>query len=154
MTVTAWRMYKPRYAASAFTGEGARAYGGRWNSPGTRMIYTAGTASLAALELLVHLQSRQVLESYWLCPVTIDARNVQTLRVSDLPPNWRANSGRDALRRLGDAWIESGSSAVLRVPSVIIATEFNYLVNPAHRQFSKIKIGRHRKFRFDPRLMK
>ena len=57
MSITAWRIVRARFADSAFDGEGARRYGGRWNSRGTRMVYTAGSQALAALEMLVHLDA-------------------------------------------------------------------------------------------------
>ena len=127
MRLSAWRIFKPKHAATAWTGEGARLYGGRWNSNGSAVVYTAGNAPLAALELLVHLASHQVLESYYLCEVTFDESLVEHVR---------------------------RSSVVLRVPSVIIESEFNFLLNPGHPDFSRVRVGRPRRFRFDPRVLK
>ena len=67
MSIAAWRIFKPKHAAMAFTGEGARQFGGRWNSKGTAIVYTAGSAALAALEMLVHIASHELLEAYQLC---------------------------------------------------------------------------------------
>lgn len=154
MTVTAWRLFKTKHVATAFTGEGARLYGGRWNSKGTAVVYTAGTASLAALELLVHLSSHQILESYVLCSVTFDEALVEQISPSDLPRGWQSDPAPLELRQVGDAWIATGAAAVLRVPSAIISNEFNYLLNPAHPDFDQVDIGPARPFRFDRRLVK
>lgn len=153
MKLTAWRIFKGKHTASAFTGDCARRFGGRWNSKGTAVIYTAGTASLAILELLVHLSSHQLLETYRLCEVTFDDELVQAIVSADLPPNWRSDPAPLELRQLGDQWIAGESSAVLRVPSVIVETEVNYLLNPAHPDFRSIHIGRPSPYQFDPRLI-
>ena len=154
MSVTAWRIFKPKHAAAAFTGEGARLYGGRWNSKGTAVVYAAGSAALAALELLIHLASQQILDLYQLRDVTFDEKLVEEVRHSDLPANWRSDPAPRALTEVGDIWIASQASVVLRVPSVVIDTEFNYLLNPAHPDFPRFQIGRARDFRLDPRLLK
>lgn len=80
--------------------------------------------------------------------------SVTKVRDSDLPANWRSDPAPHALKQLGDTWMASQASAVLRVPNVIIDTESNYLLNPAHRDFSRVQIGRARPFRLDPRLVK
>jgi RES domain-containing protein len=147
-------MFKPKHAATAFTGEGARLYGGRWNSKGIAVVYTAGNAALAALELLVHLASHQLLESYRLCSVTFDDTLVEEIGYSDLPRNWRSDPAPLALKQIGDVWVVSQASAVLQVPSVIVDSEFNYLLNPAHPDFPRIQIGTAKDFRFDSRLLK
>jgi RES domain-containing protein len=152
--LTAWRITKRKYAARAFTGEGARRFGGRWNSKGTVVVYTAGSCSLSALEMLVHLESHQILEAYAVAEVTFDSRLMQTIDHGKLPKDWRAEPAPIQLKAIGDRWIAEGLCAVLRVPSVIIETEFNYLLNPNHHDFRKIVIGPNRSFSFDPRLAK
>jgi RES domain-containing protein len=151
---TGWRIYQAKHSASAFTGEGARLYGGRWNSPGTAVVYLAGSASLAALELLVHLSSPQVLQTYSLCEVKFDEQQVQNTALADLPSDWWSSPPPFAIRQLGDAWAAAKSSLLLRVPSAIIDHEFNYLLNPAHSDFPTVQIGTARAYRFDPRLIK
>jgi RES domain-containing protein len=153
MMITAWRIYRKRHAKTAFTGEGARLFGGRWNSPGCAVIYLAQSQSLAALEMLVHLEQADAMKHYLVCPVTFSQTLVETMNISDLPANWRKDPAPAALRRIGDEWIDSGRSAVLGVPSAIVAAENNYLLNPAHSDFSKVKIGTPQQFRFDRRLM-
>jgi RES domain-containing protein len=150
----AWRIVKTRHAAAAFDGEGARQFGGRWNSPGTRMVYGSESLSLAALELLVNLESGDLLGAYTAFPVAFPDGIVQTLDPSSLPANWRDYPPPVALQLLGDQWIAGLASAVLRVPSVVVEHEQNLLLNPAHPHFSRITIGKPRPFRFDPRLRK
>lgn len=151
---TVWRIFKPKYAPAAFTGEGARLYGGRWNNPGTPVVYTAGSASLAALEMLVHLSAQQVLSAYQICEATFDDAIVLALKAADLLEDWRSDPAPFELKQLGDAWIANRDSAVLRVPSAIIDTEQNYLLNPAHDDFAEIQFGAPRDFLFDERLAK
>ena len=152
MSVRAWRVVKGQHKGTAFDGEGARRYGGRWNNPGKRMIYAAETASLALLELLVHIDS-SLLPSYTLFPVDFDKSLVSTVEPSKLPRNWRAYPGPAALKSMGDEWIEALSSPVLKVPSVIVPHEWNYLFNPEHSKFSSLKIGGAVALGIDPRLL-
>jgi RES domain-containing protein len=142
---------KEKLKDTAFDGEGARRYGGRWNNPGKRMIYAAETASLALLELLVHIDS-SLLPSYTLFPVDFDHSLVSTVEPSKLPRNWRTYPGPAALKSMGDEWLESLSSPVLKVPSVIVPHEWNYLFNPEHSKFSSLKIGAAVSLEMDPRL--
>jgi RES domain-containing protein len=125
LKITAWRIFKRRYKASAFTGEGARLFGGRWNSKGSAVVYTSASPSLATLKMLVHLQRHELVGPYLLAPVTFDRSLVQTL--PKLPSNWRRYPAPPALQKLGDRWIEEGMFAVLRVPNVIIPAEANFL---------------------------
>jgi RES domain-containing protein len=134
----AWRIIKSRLAADAFSGEGARLYGGRWNSPGIAMVYTAGSVSLATLELLVHLDNTSVLPSFSICPVDFDDSLVELLDPATLPPDWNQSPPPTSLRTIGDDWISRGSSVALRVPSAVIENENNYLINPAHTDFKKL----------------
>ena len=154
MNVKAWRIVKARNAASAFTGEGARKAGGRWNSPGVAVVYAAGTASLAMLEMLVHLQSRELLRCYVLFEVTFDESLVAAVASKDLPGTWRISPPSAQGQGLGDAWVSGGSSAVLKLPSVIVPDEFNYLLNPSHGDFAKLIIGPKQPVEFDHRLLK
>ncbi len=148
----AWRIVKAKHAATAFDGEGARHFGGRWNSHGTRMIYTSATLSLAALESLVHL-SPPVLFKYAAIQVEFDEALVETLPAAALPVDWTAEPPSPSTKIIGDRWVKEARSAVLEVPSVIINSEPNYLFNPSHRDFKKVRIGKPVPFAFDPRLL-
>jgi RES domain-containing protein len=152
LIVSAWRIVQERHAAQAFNGEGARLFGGRWNSPGVAVVYAAGSRALAALELLVHLDSPRVLKTFVLCRVEFDEGMTRTLEPGEIPKNWRADPVPRSTQAAGDAWIKEGGSAVLRVPSVIVPEEWNYLLNPKHPDFSKIQVRQPSPFDFDPRL--
>jgi len=137
----AYRIVKARHAASAFDGEGSRLQGGRWSSIGTRIVYTAGSLSLAILEILVHLQQTVFLSSYVVIEIKFPDELVQDLDPALLPANWRVSPAPSGTMEIGDSWVRESSSAVLRVPSVIVPSEHNYLINPGHRDFSRISIG-------------
>lgn len=151
---TAWRIVKKQYAATAFDGEGSRLYGGRWNSPGQRPVYVAGARSLAALEMLVHLDRVTLLESFVLIPCDFSESLVVTVDRVTLPARWRRYPAPSELAAIGDEWIQSARSAVLAVPSVVIEDEINFLLNPAHPDFRTISIGVPERFEFDERLVK
>ena len=140
MTTTAWQVVKARYAETAFDGEGAREYGGRWNSIGHSVVYTAATTSLALLEILVHADS-SLLPHYLAAAVFFDDSLVEVMGPDLLPDDWRSNPPQHSLKKIGDEWIRSGRSCVLQVPSIVIRHERNYLLNPAHGDFSQIEIG-------------
>lgn len=149
---TAWRIVKTRHVAEAFDGEGARRFGGRWSSPGTAVVYTASSQSLAALELLVHLQASQILDSYSVIPVTFEEHLIEVAELGALPADWRQSPVPITVQAIGDQWVEEQRSVVLRVPSVIIPVERNFLLNPAHRDFAVVTVGAASSFQFDPRL--
>ncbi|HEY6802874.1 MAG TPA: RES family NAD+ phosphorylase [Pyrinomonadaceae bacterium] len=148
----AWRIFKTRYAAEAFKGEGARLYGGRWNSVGVAMIYASGSLSLATLELLVHLDKTTVLSSYSTCMVEFDRSLVRSLDVKELPPDWQESPSPHSIQQIGDEWISNASSLILKVPSAVVPQENNYLINPAHKDFKKLKRGKIEALKFDSRL--
>jgi RES domain-containing protein len=150
---TAWRVVKTRYAATAFDGEGARLYGGRWNSPGTRVVYAAESVALALLEIVLHARSTDLLASYSLFSVRFDDALVQAVSPESLPHGWRAFPPLPSTQAIGDAWAHHGASAVLRVPSVTFDQECHYLLNPAHRDFPGIALGEPRQLVVDPRLL-
>jgi len=150
--LTAWRLVKTRYLAHAFDGEGARRYGGRWNSPGVAVVYLAETLSLAALEVLVHLQSAQPFTAYSAVPVHFASGLVHAVRERDLPSGWQRWPAPPELQAVGDSWAASGKSALLAVPSAVVPEERIFLVNPAHRDFRRLRIGEAQPFAFDARL--
>lgn len=148
----AWRIVKSNHESMAFSGEGAFPYGGRWNSPGTRIVYVGGSLSLAALELLVHLPSSAPVR-FSTFRITFDGSLVETLKEATLPNDWQAEPPEFQTQEIGDDWVRGGGSAILAVPSAIIPEETNYLLNPGHPDFSKIKIDAPKPFAFDPRLI-
>ena len=150
--LSAWRITKRKHAKSAFTGEGARRYGGRWNSPGTAIIYTAESQSLAVLEILVHLDSPELLKKYVLFQVAIDESYILDIDAAALPRNWRAEPAPSRVQKIADDWVSKSTSAVLRVPSTLVPGESNYLLNPGHTDFRKLQISGPVPFHFDQRL--
>jgi RES domain-containing protein len=148
----AWRIVKKSHASTAFDGEGAWRYGGRWNSPGTRVVYCSANLSLAALETLVHLNPPVAFKSVAM-ELEFDDSLVETICAKNLPPDWTEEPPACSTMRVGDLWAKEGRSAVLKVPSAIIPSESNYLLNPAHRDFQKITIREPVAFSFDPRLL-
>lgn len=153
--IEAFRIVTASRAGTAFDGEGARRTGARWNSPGVPMVYTASTRSLAAMELLVHLDQRTVLHSYVCIPVQFNESLVEDLPIGSIPAGWNPTSPTDSTRLVGDAWIKGSSAIILRVPSIVVPEEFNFLLNPLHPDFGKMTlIGKPKPFLYDPRLKK
>lgn len=150
---TAWRIVKKRHADSAFDGEGARRYGGRWNSPGTPVVYVSDSRALSLLEVLTGLRSVKPIQSYVLIPVTFDDSLVLAVQPEELPDDWRQSPPRPSTQRIGDDWVDRKTSAMLRLPSAIVPEECNYLLNPNHPDFLKLQIGEPRDFTIDSRLL-
>jgi RES domain-containing protein len=115
-------------------------------------VYTSETQSLAVLEMLVHLEHPDLLQRYVLIGVTIEPALIETLDNGRLPRNWRTALPSVAVRRLGDEWAANQTSVALRVPSVQVPSESNFLLNPAHPDFQKVFIGEPVAFAFDERL--
>jgi RES domain-containing protein len=153
LSLRAWRLVNQRFARIAFDGEGARLYGGRWNSNGVAVVYTAQSQSLAALELLANADSASLLERYVFISVEFSSHLVQKVDFSSMPQNWQADPAPQESKDIGDTWVASGSSCVLQVPSVIVPAESNFLLNPRHVDYRKLRIGKPLRFRFDPRLL-
>ena len=132
-----WRLVSVAFAASAFDGEGAARYTGRWNPRGVRMVYTADSLALATLELSVHLAGARV--EYTAIEIEIADEWITDLRPRQLTGGWAADVG--LTQRLGERWVRSSSSLALRVPSSLVdarAGERNVLLNPVHPQHDNI----------------
>ena len=148
----AYRISKAAHAATIWSGIGAREFGGRWNSRGIAVVYTAQNRSLAALEQLVHMVKPRVLRGYVIARITFDDRRVQRLDPTALPPTWNAPVAPPELKRLGDEWIAAAKYPVLAVPSAVIPGELNYLFNPAHPEFNDFARSNPEPFVYGPRL--
>jgi len=123
--------------------------GGRWNSKETACVYAASSESLAILEMLVRAKSRVVARHYCLFEARLPEKSV--LYLKGLPDDWRAIPSETA--EIGDAWLGSGGSLALAVPSAIVPREKMYLLNPAHARFSQLaKKAKILPFEFDSRL--
>lgn len=146
-----WRLARSVYPA--LDGEGARRYGGRWNHPGTPVVYAVGSLSLAALELLVHLHPDRLPEN--LIAYGVDIPNglaVEAVAASALPDRWDRRVEVPELRRIGERWTEQEETPVLSVPSAVIPEERNVLINPRHPAAGDIRVAYQRPFTFGPRL--
>ena len=132
-----------RAAFADLCGEGARRYGGRWNSPGLSMVYMAEHPALAVLEIRVHLD---------LSPDLLpDDYVLMRVDLPDEPPEEIATTQTDP-RAAGDGWLRAGRTAVLRVPSVIVPIATNLLLNPNHPRAADAKVSLTQPFQFDARL--
>ena len=151
--ITAYRIVKTQYAEDAFAGHASRRHGGRWNPPGIPVVYTSATTSLAALETLAHIEST-VLNDFVVIQCWFPEALVETVALSKLPKNWSDVPPPPALQQIGYEWFTGRASAVLQVPSVVVAgREQNYLINPEHEDFRSIDIGDPKPFKFDYRLL-
>jgi RES domain-containing protein len=153
LIVSAWRIVKRKYAKDAFSGEGSRKYGGRWNSPGGRIVYTAQSPSLAALEMLVHFDYSELLLKYVVFEVFIDSELINDLP-DKLPLPYRSRLPSLELTDAGDRWYLQRRSLGLRVPSAVVPQESNILLNVMHPKFPSVKISKPQSFEFDSRLLR
>lgn len=151
--VTGWRIVKRRYADRAFDGEGARVHGGRWNSAGRRVVYVSESRALATLEILAGLRTPALIPAYVLIKLEFEEGVVTDLAKRKLPADWTASPPGNATQRIGDQWFDAMRSAVLRVPSAVVPGEFNFLINPLHRDFRNLKIGSPEQLYLDPRIL-
>lgn len=153
--IRAWRIAKARHAAQAFSGAGGLSSGGRWHYKGERVVYTASSLALAALEVFVHLDRAQNDIRWVAFEVSIpDTAPLTTLAMRQLPRDWRREPPPAATMRTGGAWLRQAGTAVLRVPSAIIPAEYNYILNPAHAEFHKLRMAPPTPFSFDSRMWK
>jgi RES domain-containing protein len=124
----------------------------RWNSKDVKVIYTAESRALACLENVVHRNSRGLQENFKIIIVEIPDNLKITIITSDLIEDWKSFANIPFTQELGDKWVKDASSAILRVPSVIVPEEHNYILNPAHEDFKKIKYIGNEPFQFDSRI--
>lgn len=146
------RIVLRRWADSAFTGEGARLHGGRWNPPGIPAVYLADSRALAALEILVHAPREALALDWAILSAEVPAELIDRTTPADLPVDWRAFPSSPGARRLGAAWLRSRQRPALVLPSVILPEETILMLNPLHPDASSITVGSPRPFHFDPRF--
>lgn len=149
-----WRLVKTRYASTAFDGEGARLHGARWNSVGVRVAYATDSSALAVLEVLVHLGKVSVLPSYSLVTGKLPPALIEDIKEVTLPAGWNVSPPPPAVQAVGDAWIRSGRSLALRVPSAIVQGSYLVMINPVHPDFGQFIVGATTPYSFDTRLIK
>lgn len=125
----------------------------RWNYKGEKVIYAAGSRSLACLENVVHASGVALSQHFTVMVIYIpDKISIETIGTGQLPKDWNKKARPRTCQRLGSQWANSNASLLLQVPSSIIPDEKNYLINPAHKDFTKVKIIDHQNFYFDRRI--
>jgi RES domain-containing protein len=148
-----YRIVQEHWAARALDGEGARLYGGRWNSPGSAAVYLAESRALAALEILVHAQ-REALRLNWIViELEIEDSLIDRVPISKLPDNWRLQPTSHQAQAFGSRWLRDVRNLALMLPSVIIPEEFSILLNPLHPKMREMKPVKPKSFSFDSRLV-
>lgn len=155
MTAAVWRIAveAPAYTANDLSGTGAKVTGGRWNSKGTSLVYCATNIALATLETVHYLQTGGLPYNRFLVRIDIPDAVWDTRQIlAPLPGGWDAIPAGLASRTAGDAWIRSGASALLLVPSVIVPDEYNVLLNPAHADTGALHATTVRRWLYDPRF--
>lgn len=123
------------------SGQGAKIYGGRWNSIGNAMLYTSCTPSLSMLEFACNASGIAKTIKTSLLTLKLDGKfKIDELSVNDLPTNWQQVPAPDSLKIIGNNWLNSNKTLMMKVPSAVMPIEFNFLINPLHKDFSKLNI--------------
>ena len=146
-----WRLVRPEFAPGV-DGEGSRLWGGRWNSPGIPVVYTASSLALAALEYFVgipsHLRRPGELPMLTAVAIEIPDHLIHPLDVASLPESY----GIADCQAVGDGWSVGQRSLGLAVPSQVIRREMNILLNPAHPDMPQVRVAISEPFFFDDRM--
>ena len=150
--IAIWRLCRAQWAKTAFSGAGAAANPGRWNSLGTRLIYCSETRSLCALEILAQVEDKRNLAQAKFVAIAVEVPEKLITRPARFPPDWRAVPPPLSTRHWGDRFVVERRYPVVRVPSAVVLGEFNYLLNPLHPDFPALQIGKPVPFSFDARV--
>jgi RES domain-containing protein len=142
-----YRLVRRERAADALSGEGARRYGGRWNPPGTAVVYASESRALAILETFVHLTLEARVLAFVLFTLDLPARAQLRRRADTRPPR-----SLSASQEAGHVWVQDGDALALVVPSLVVPQEKNYVLNVAHPQFAGVTVASREPFSFDERL--
>ncbi|MGH9609502.1 MAG: RES family NAD+ phosphorylase [Bryobacteraceae bacterium] len=150
-----YRILRRAYSKTPLDGEGAYRFGGRWSSPGIRVAYVSEHLSLAMLEYLVHIEPGDLPKDLVVAAAEIPGGIPRaSVNPSELPPNWRQTPPPPAIAALGDAFVRRGRAAILGVPSALAPIESNWLINPAHPAFSRIRLLPAETFQYDFRILR
>lgn len=147
-----YRLSKSKYSGD-LSGRGAEQSGGRWNSKGTAMVYTSQSRALCTAEIAVHTPLGNIPEDYEIVSIFIPD-DALTLEIPDnkLPKDWRSFPHSRETQEIGDIFVYERKFLVFKVPSAVVQGEYNYLINPGHREFDTIKVQSTESFNFDERL--
>ena len=147
-----FRLSKSMYA-NDLSGRGAEKAGGRWNSKGTAMVYTSESRALCTTEIAVHTPLGILPLDYVIIAIEIPkTMAIEELEIDVLPEDWKSLPHSHSTQEIGDSFVTTEKFAVLRVPSAVVQGEYNYLLNPLHKDFKKIKVKLIEPFDFDERL--
>lgn len=150
-----YRILRKPYSRTPLDGEGAYRFGGRWSSPGVRLAYAAEHQSLAMIEYFVHIGADDPPKDLVLVTATIpDSVSRHAISLGELPANWRTSPPPPQLAAIGDTFANDRRTAVLVVPSALAPEESNWLINPHHREFSRIRVVKAEPFRYDARFFR
>jgi RES domain-containing protein len=146
-----YRISRSKYSQD-LSGKGAELVGGRWNSKGRAMIYTGENIALCLAEVAVHMPLGIVPKDYELIHIEIPDDNVKELSKKEIPEDWRKFFTNQDTQRIGNQFLDEQNYLVLKVPSMVVQGQFNYLINPLHSKIKKVKIKKVEPFVFDARL--
>jgi RES domain-containing protein len=146
-----YRIGKTKFAKD-ITGEGARLNGGRWNNRGSSCIYTAESRALAVLEYTVNVNIEDIPRALSITTFEIPGTGIHELKEADLPGNWKDMPAPASTKDLGTNLLNAASTLIIKVPSIVIIDEFNYLLNPAHIDSRNIKMVDVKDFVYDVRI--
>lgn len=155
--VQAWRIVRGTHGSTveaAFDGEGSRIFGGRWNMIDTPAVYIADSRALGLLELLVNTKDKFTLVDIHAYQVQIPAELIEYLPDEDLPVGWESLERQSSSQLYGETWFQTSGVPVLRVPSVVVVGEYNYVLNPQHPKFKLLKLSKKLPLPIDPRLLR
>ena len=141
--------------ANDLSGRGSELSGGRWNSKGMAALYTSCSRALCTIEIVVHVPAGIIPKDYEMVSIELpDDAIIKAIEPKDLPGSWNSNPINAHTQRIGDAFLSEKKALVFKVPSVIVKDEWNYIINPQHESFDKVKILNREPFAFDMRLFK
>lgn len=147
-----YRLSREKFADN-LSGKGAALKGARWNSIGVEIIYTAGNRSLAMAEIAVHFTIATLPGDYVILTIFIpDDISLMKMNASDLPVNWNEFPNPMSAQSIGDKFVNANKYCILQIPSAVTKGDYNFLINPSHPDFKRIKIINTERFPFDERI--
>lgn len=146
-----YRLSKSKFS-SDLSGKGAELSGGRWNSKGVAMIYTGESRALCTTEIAVHMPLGNIPTDYEIISIEIPDMLISEIDVAALPGDWKLFPHQHFTQEIGNKFISDNTNLILKVPSAVVPGDFNYLINPRHKDFSAVRILKIEPFEFDERL--
>jgi len=146
-----FRIARSMYA-NDLSGRGAEKAGGRWNHKGNPVLYTCQSRALAAMELAVHITLSTIRNDFIMLSIEIPETTFHVLPIEKLPEDWKQYPFPISTQSIGTKWLAENNELVMKVPSVVIEGDYNFLINPLHNLFSEVRIIEMKDFAFDTRL--